>query len=116
MSRSLSAGSSNGQQSGKSSDQGTRSYIGLKGLEYLEEQYVREGDGKGKQAVDSPKTVNEGEKKAIVTRIKMLRRLVEIRGEHVLDGQDLEKIVWLEGTNLHMTVDEELAVRLSLLF
>ena len=77
-----------------SSSGSTRSYIGTAGLAELEKQ--------------------EGRAPAISQRLKLIRQLVTLRGEKVLDGVDIEKVVWLEGTNLHMTTEEELAVRLPL--
>ena len=55
-------------------------------------------------------SLTEGDSVAVATRIKMVRKLVELRGPRVLDGVDVERIVWLDGTSIQMTIDEELSV------
>jgi hypothetical protein len=86
---------------------------GLRALEDLESKYkIASSDESANEKTTLANGENAGgdEHSAIVTRIKMLRKLVELRGERVLENVDVEKVVWLEGTNLHLTPEQELAV------
>jgi len=86
---------------------------GLRALEDLESKYKIDSSDESaneKTALANGENGGGDETSAIVTRIKMLRKLVELRGERVLENVDVEKVVWLEGTNLHLTPEQELAV------
>ena len=88
---------------------GKQGYIGVEGLQALENKYL--------SGTTAPGVINEPVARqnspAVQHRIRLIRKLADIRGERILQGVDVEKIVWLEGTNLHLTTDQELAVSRS---
>jgi hypothetical protein len=49
---------------------------------------------------------------SIAHRIQLLRQLVHLRGEPVLSGVDVSQIVWAEGTDAHISAEEEFSVSL----
>lgn len=84
--------------------------IGIHGLEALEKHYLSEEQSDKAAALAADKQSTPHNTPALQHRIRLLRKLVDLRGDRVLHGADLEKIVWLDGTNLHLTTEQELAV------
>jgi hypothetical protein len=95
---------------------GQQGYYGLEGLQALEAKYLSSNTKASSQPMPSTNgQVGPQNTPAVQHRIRLVRKLVDIRGARILQGVDVEKIIWLDGTNLHLTTDQELAVRKILL-
>lgn len=115
MSRSASSSS---QAASTSEAHRKNGYMGISGLQALEAKYLDTATSQGARnnrptALTADQPVQQQNIPAIQHRIRLVRKLVDLRGERVLQGLDIEKVIWLEGTNLHLTSDQELAVRRS---
>ena len=85
---------------------------GIRLLEELEEKYLTSStEGNTPRSAASA----NGEDLTIHTRIRMIRKLVELRGERILNGVDPEEVIWLDGTSTQSTTEGELTVSWLLL-
>lgn len=107
-----SLGRSLSQTGADKDDSADKTYLGLSGLKALESEWL----GVGKAHDDTTATTDRAgrtDESVVADRIRLLRRLVELRGERVLQGTDVGRIVWLEGTAVQMTNEQELAVSVA---